>query len=324
MIFDGHGDIWTDVTLKRSKGQVDIIRNMHLDRFKKGNMIGGIFVIWVDPPYDKDPQARTLEIIEHMSTEIVENQDILKIIKNIKDFDEALAEGKLAVIIGMEGLSGIGDRIGLINTLYLLGVRHMSLTWNEENLLATGVRGNPKRGLTRKGIEAVKLMERLGIIIDVAHANDKTFWDIYENTTGPIVDSHSNARALCDVPRNITDDQMRAIAERGGLIGLNSFNEFIHINREKQDIHHLVDHLDHMVEVAGIDHISFGFDFFHYLKTDTIDSFVEDVNIGTRGLETIAQVPNLISILRKRGYSKEDIEKISYKNYYRLIEEILG
>lgn len=324
MIFDGHGDIWTDVTLKRSKGQKDIIKNMHLDRFKKGNMIGGIFVIWVDPPYDENPQARTLEIIEHMSTEIMENLDILKVVKSTKDFDKALEEGKLAVVIGMEGLSGIGDRIGLINTLYLLGVRHMSLTWNEENLLATGVRGNPERGLTKKGIEAVKLMEKLGIIIDVAHGNDRTFWDVYENTTGPIIDSHSNARALCNVKRNIPDDQIKAIAQRGGLIGLNSFNEFIHLDRDKQDIHHLADHLDHMVEIAGIDHISFGFDFFHYLKTDTIDSFVEDVNIGTEGFETIAQVPDLIDLLSSRGYSNEDIEKISYKNYYRILREVLS
>lgn len=323
MIFDGHGDIWTDVTLKRSKGKRDIIRNMHLDRFKKGNMIGGIFVIWVDPPYDKEPKARTLEIIEHMSTEIMENLDILKIVKNTKDFDQALAEGKLAVVIGMEGLSGIGNRVNLINALYLLGVRHMSLTWNEENPLATGVRGNPNRGLTEKGIQAVKLMEKLGIIIDLAHANDKTFWDVYENTTGPIVNSHSNSRALCNVPRNISDEQIRAISERGGLVGLNSFNEFVHIDRDKQDIHHLANHLDHMVEIAGIEHVSFGFDFFHYLKTDTIDSFVEDVNIGTKGFETIEKIPDFIDILYSRGYTKEDIEKISYKNYYRLMEEVL-
>ncbi|CCQ92990.1 conserved hypothetical protein [[Clostridium] ultunense Esp] len=258
-----------------------------------------------------------------MSAEIMENLDILKIVKNTKDFDQALAEGKLAVVIGMEGLSGIGNRVNLINALYLLGVRHMSLTWNEENPLATGVRGNPNRGLTEKGIQAVKLMEKLGIIIDLAHANDKTFWDVYENTTGPIVNSHSNSRALCNVPRNISDEQIRAISERGGLVGLNSFNEFVHIDRDKQDIHHLANHLDHMVEIAGIEHVSFGFDFFHYLKTDTIDSFVEDVNIGTKGFETIERIPDFIDILYSRGYTKEDIEKISYKNYYRLMEEVL-
>lgn len=324
MIFDCHGDIWTDVTVKRMKGQKDVIKNMHLDRFKEGNMIGGIFVIWVDPPHDKSPQARTLEIIEHMSTEIMDNLDILKIVKNVKDFDQAIEEGKLAIVMGMEGLSGIGTRVNLINALYLLGVRHMSLTWNEENTLATGVKGNPNRGLTEKGIEAVKLMEKLGIIIDTAHSNDKTFWDIYENTTGPIINSHSNARALCNVPRNITDDQIRAIAERGGLVGLNSFNEFVHVDRDKQDVHHLLEHLDHMVDVAGIDHVGFGFDFFHYLKGDTIDSFVEDTNIGTKGLQTVAQVPAFIDMIKSRGYTDEDIEKLSYKNFRRIIGEVMG
>lgn len=323
MIFDGHGDIWTDVTLNRSKARKNIIKNEHLNRFKKANMIGGIFVIWVDPPYDKNPQARTLEIIEHMSSEIMENLDILKIVRNTEDFDGALSEDKLAVLIGMEGLSGIGDRVNLINTLYLLGVRHMALTWNEENLLATGVKGSPNRGLTKLGIDAVKLMEKLGIIIDLAHANDKTFWDVYENTKGPIINSHSNSRKLCDVARNIPDDQIKAIAKRGGLVGLNSFNEFVHVDREKQDIIHLAKHLDHLVEVAGIDHVSFGFDFFHYLKTDTIDSFVDDVNIGTKGFETVEKVPDLIDILYSKGYTKSDIEKISYKNYYRIIQNVL-
>ena len=103
--------------------------------------------------------------------------------------------------------------------------------------------GNPDRGLTEKGIQAVKLMEKLGIIVDLAHANDKTFWDIYENTTGPIINSHSNSRALCNVPRNISDKQIKAISERGGLVGLNSFNEFVHLDRDKQDIYHLASHL---------------------------------------------------------------------------------
>ena len=324
MIFDGHGDIWTDVAQRRKKGHRNIIKNVHLDRFKKGNMLGGIFIIWIDPDNDIDPRTQTLEIIEYMGTEIMENQDILKIVKSTEDFNAALEEDKLAVIIGMEGLSGIGDNIDLINTLYLLGVRHMSLTWNEENPLATGVKGNTNRGLTKKGIEAVQLMEKLGIIVDTAHANDKTFWDIYENTTGPIINSHSNARALCNVPRNITDDQIKAIAERGGLIGLNTFNEFVHIDKDKRDINNLANHLDYLVELVGIDHVGFGFDFFDYLEEDSMESFVEDKKtLSAKGIETIVKVPELIDILYNRGYSKEDIDKISYRNFYRIIEEVL-
>ncbi|NMA87240.1 MAG: membrane dipeptidase [Tissierellia bacterium] len=324
MIFDGHGDIWTDVAQRRKKGHRNIIKNVHLDRFKKGNMLGGIFIIWIDPDNDIDPRTQTLEIIEYMGTEIMENQDILKIVKSTEDFNAALEEDKLAVIIGMEGLSGIGDNVDLINTLYLLGVRHVSLTWNEENPLATGVKGNTNRGLSKKGIEAVQLMEKLGIIVDTAHANDKTFWDIYENTTGPIINSHSNARALCNVPRNITDDQIKAIAERGGLIGLNTFNEFVHIDKDKRDINNLANHLDYLVELVGIDHVGFGFDFFDYLEEDSMESFVEDKKtLSAKGIETIVKVPELIDILYNRGYSKEDIDKISYRNFYRIIEEVL-
>lgn len=324
MIFDGHGDIWTDVTVKRQNGYQDVIKNMHLDRFKSGNMIGGIFVIWVDPPHDKRPKERTLEIIEHMSSEIMENQDILKIVHSSIDFKEAIDEGKLAIIVGMEGLSSIGNRVNLINALYMFGVRHVSLTWNEENELATGVGGNPDRGITKYGVEALKLLEKLGIIVDVSHANDKTFWDVYENTTKPFIASHSNCRALCNVPRNLTDEQLKAIAERDGLVGLNAFNEFVHIEKEKRDIEHLVNHLDHMVELMGVDHVGLGFDFFEYLQSNTITSFAQDSYVGTKGFEDVSRSENLINLLKKKGYSEDDIEKISYKNYLRIIGEIMG
>ncbi|MCR2044406.1 dipeptidase [Anaerosalibacter massiliensis] len=323
MIFDCHGDIWTDVTVQRSKGMKNIIKNRHLDRFKKGNIIGGIFVLWTDPPHDKTPRKRLLEMVEATAAEIMENQDILRIILEKEDFNKALNEEKLAVIIGAEGLSGIGKNIDLINALYLFGLRHASLTWNEENLLATGVRGNPKRGVTELGKKALHLMEQLGVIVDVSHANDKTFWDIYENTTKPFIASHSNCRALCNVKRNLSDEQLKAIRERDGFIGLNSFNEFVHLDKDKQDLKHLVNHLDHMVEIMGVDHVGFGFDFFDFLENNTTDDFVEGNTIGTLGFENASKTHNLIEEMKNRGYSKEDIEKISYKNFYRIIEELI-
>lgn len=323
MIFDCHGDIWTDVTVQKSKGMENVIRNRHLDRLKKGNIIGGIFVLWIDPPHDKTPGKRLIEMIGAAATEIMGNQDILRIILEKKDFNKALEEEKLAVVIGAEGLSGIGDNIDLINALYMFGLRHASLTWNEENLLATGARGNPERGLTDLGEKAVNLMEELGIIIDVSHANDKTFWDIYEKTTKPFIASHSNCRALCDVNRNLSDEQLKAISDRGGLVGLNSFNEFVHLDKEKQDLKHLVNHLDHMVEIMGVDHVCFGFDFFDFLENDTTDDFVEGDTIGTLGFENAYETQSLIDEMIKRGYSKEDIEKISYKNFHRIIKELI-
>lgn len=323
MLIDIHGDIWTDVTVKRSLGERDIIKRYHLDRFKKGGMTGGTFIVWIDPPHDERPKERFEETIKYMSAEIWENQDILKVIYNSKDFYKAVDEEKLAVLLGLEGISCLGGDVEGLYTLYQLGFRQISLTWNEQNAFATGVRGDLNRGLTDLGKKAVKIIEDLGIILDVSHTNDKTFWDIYSVATKPIIASHSNARALCNVPRNITDEQIKAIGETNGLVGINAFNEFIHVDRDKRNVDFLINHIEHIVDLIGIDHVAFGFDFFEYLEEDTSSSFIEDPYKGTLGIEDISKAPNLIRRLSERGFSKEDIEKISYKNFLNLIDRVL-
>lgn len=324
MLIDIHGDIWTDVAIKRSLGERDIIKRYHLERFRKGDMAGGTFIVWVDPPHAEErPKERFFEIIKYMCQEIWENQDILKVIYSSKDFYHAVDEGKLAIILGMEGLSPLGEDPEGIYTLYQLGFRQISLTWNEQNAFATGTRGDVNRGLTELGKRAIRIMEELGIILDVSHANDKTFWDIYEVATKPIIASHSNARALCPVPRNITDEQIKAIGESGGLVGINAFNEFIHVDRDKRNVDYLISHIEHIVDLIGIDHVAFGFDFFEYLDAEKSQSFIEDPYRGTPGIEDISQAPNLIRKLRDRGFSKEDIEKISYRNFLNLMDRVL-
>jgi len=324
MLIDIHGDIWTDVTVKRSLGEKDIIKRYHLDRFRKGKMTGGTFIVWIDPPHDERPKERFEESVKHMSAEIWENQDILKIIYNTRDFYNAVDEGKLAVLLGLEGLSPLGDDVEGLYALYQLGFRQISLTWNEQNAFGTGARGDVNRGLTELGKEAVRIIESLGIILDVSHANDRTFWDIYDVATKPIIASHSNARALCNVPRNITDEQIKAIGESNALVGINAFNEFIHVDRDKRTVDYLINHIEHIVELIGIDHVAFGFDFFEYLEEDTSSTFIEDPYRGTPGIEDISKAPNLIKKLEERGFSKEDIEKISYKNFLNLMDKVLG
>lgn len=323
MIFDGHGDIWTDVTVRRQKGFKDIIKKYHINRFKKGGIGGGIFVIWNDPPHDKEPFNRTLEMLKESSVEILENQDIIKIIRQKGDLEKAVSENKLAVVIGLEGLSSIGTDVNLIYPLYMFGVRHASLTWNEENDLATGVKGNPDKGLTKYGKEVIKIMEKLGMVVDVSHLNEKSFWDVYNTATRPFIASHSNCRALCDVPRNLTDDQLKAIAESGGVVGANAFRDFVHKEDDKKDIGHFVNHIDHMVEKMGIDHVGFGFDFFEYLEEESVSSFASGGGYGPKGLEDASKAQNIIEVLKIRGYKDEDIEKIKYKNFFRVINEIM-
>lgn len=323
MIFDAHCDIWTHVAKKRLDGEKDIIRKYHLSKFKASDINGGIFVVWVDPPYDKNPKYRTKQILDKIKEEIKDSHDIVQIVKKSEDFDIANENNKIAILIGMEGLQAIDDNIDDIEKLYSLGVRHASLTWNEENKLATGAKGNIDRGLTEDGARLIKKMEQLGIILDVSHANEKTFWDICKVAKKPFIASHSNCRSLCDVARNLTDDQLREIARRNGVVGVNSYEEFVSSDLEKRTVDNLVDHIDHMVEVMGIDHIGLGFDFAEYLNTDTLKHYVSTYTYGVKGLEDTTKAKNIIKVLEKRGYSKEDIEKISYKNFYRVIKEII-
>ena len=323
MIIDIHGDIWAHVTLKRQEGQDNIIRNYHLDKFRQGNMAGGIFVIWADPPHDKRPKDRLKESIFAMASELRESRDIVKVIYNSKDFNDAVSQDKIGVLLGLEGLSGIGEDIDNLDVLYQLGFRHASLTWNEENPLATGTSGDPERGLTKLGIEAVKRINDLGIILDVSHGNDKTFWDICQHSSAPIIASHSNSRVLCDLPRNLTDDMIKAIGDKDGLIGLNAYKNFIHKDPDQRTLDYLIEHLEHIAGLIGLDKIALGFDFFEYLSGDSPDSFTSETVVGVKGLEEITKTSNLISKLKSKGYSQDDIDKITHKNFLSLMDRIL-
>lgn len=323
MVFDIHGDIWTDVTIKRGLGRKNIIRNEHLHKFREGGLSGGIFVIWADPPYDKNPKERLLESIKAMSCELWESRDFLKVIYNSNDFYEAFKENKIAVMLGLEGLSSIEDEIESIYTLYQLGFRHVSLTWNEENSLATGVKGDESKGLTITGKSIIKIINELGMILDVSHVNEKSFWDIINETEYPLIASHSNAKALCDVPRNLSDEQIKAIGEKKGLIGLNAFNEFISLEPEKKTVEYFINHIEHVVNLIGVDSVALGFDFFDYLESSTTDSFINAGNSSTLGLENITKGKSLLKKLSERGYSEEEINKISYKNFLNLMDRVM-
>ena len=224
MIFDGHGDIWTDVTCHvMDHGERDIFRKYHLNKFREGHVTGGIFVIWIDPPNDKDPAARSKQIVTSIKQEMVDAADILNFVTKFEDFEKGTKAGKINVVTGMEGLSQIGEDIDQIDYFYHeVGVRHAMLTWNEANALATGWPVDVNRGLTDVGKKAVKRIQDLGMVMDVSHLNDKCFWGVIDLARGPIIASHSNARAVCPAMRNLTDDMLKAIAGTNGLVGMNS------------------------------------------------------------------------------------------------------
>lgn len=314
MFFDMHADIWTNSFWEYEKGNKDIIRKKFKDKFEKGNMNGGIFVIWLDK-FD-DPSHRFSKMLKVMCEELHYNKDLIHIIKDVKDFEIAKQNNKLGVVLGIEGLAGIGKNLSYLYLLEQLGVRHIGLTWNETNELATGQSGDKDRGLTNLGIEAIKIIEDLGIILDLSHVNDKTFWDVAKYAKKPFLASHSNARVLCPSMRNLTDDQLLHIKEINGMIGLNSYHNFVSQNENEKNLDMLINHLEYIAEKIGIDKVGFGFDFADYYAED--GEYVRDLD----NLKDATELNNVIKVLEKRGFSKEEINMVTHKNFISFFERV--
>ncbi|ADG70878.1 dipeptidase [Brachyspira murdochii] len=316
MIFDAHSDIWTDVAVKTLKGENNIIKKYHYNNLVKGKIGGSIFVIWTEPKNYHRALERVIEIQECIKKELEYIKDIILIAKSYDDIIKAQKENKLYILIGFEGLISIDDNIDLIDKYYEYGARHASLTWNEENKLASGVRGDSNKGLTDLGKKAVKKMQDKGMIVDVSHLNDKSFFDVINITSAPIIASHSNSRVLCGSLRNLTDEQLKAIRDTKGVVGLNSYKDFIDENKDKQTIERAADHIKYIADKIGIEHIGLGFDYNEYFEDEIIPPSV-------KGLENASKSYDIIIKLKEAGFNNEEIEKIEYKNFHRVIKEIV-
>ena len=323
MIFDGHSDIFSDVRYKREAGETQVLKNRHLERLQKGSIGGGCFVIWVDTFNGEDPKKELDAIIKNMKDEMAETEDFV-LVHNTAEIEAARKAGKFCVLLGLEGLAGIGEDIDRIHELYDIGCRHAMLTWNEENALATGVKGTPDRGVTELGKKAIKLIQDKKMILDVSHLNEKSFWDVINATTAPILASHSNAKALAGAARNLTDDQLLAIRDTKGLVGLNAFGDFISEVHAEQDVDHLVKHASYIADKIGVEHLGFGFDFFEFLNADFMGSYSDQDDSRLKGMEDCSKVPVMIEKMRKAGFTEKDLELISHKNWLNLIGNIMG
>ena len=315
MIFDAHSDIWTDVAVKTLRGENNIIKKYHYDNLIKGKIGGSIFVIWVEPKNYSRALDRVREIQNSISNELEYIDDIISIVKSYDDMIKAQKENKIYVFIGFEGLISIDDNIDLLDEYYEYGARHASLTWNEENKLASGARGDYNRGLTELGKKAVKKMQEKGMIVDVSHLNDKSFFDVMDITSCPVIASHSNSRKLCNSPRNLTDEQLKAIRDVNGVVGFNSYKWFIDEDSNKHTIYRAIDHIKYIADKIGIDHIGLGFDYNEY--------FEDDETPYVKGLENASKSYDIINLLKDSGFNDEEIQKIEYGNFHRIIKEIM-
>lgn len=323
MYFDAHSDILTDVTTRRLKGETDVFHRHHLARLRKGNVEGSIFVIWVDPPYDADYTARTRQIMDCARAEIAETRDF-RIVHNYEEMMQARRDGIFYVFIGVEGMAAIGGDLSKIDDYYNFGARHAILTWNEANELGAGALSGKDYGLTEVGKKAARRVQDKGMLLDVSHLNEAGFWDVAKLATRPFIASHSNCKALCDVPRNLTDEQLRAIRDAGGVVGLNAFNLFIDNDPAKQTVETLARHAAHMIDVMGIDHVGCGFDFFEFLESEeTMESMTSTGSPSTTGLEDCSKIPNLFTCFEKLGMNEEEMDKLARGNFQRMVKSCM-
>lgn len=317
MIFDGHADLLYDVTKWRQAGEDRIFERRHLPRLQAGQIGGLGLSIWTTVEQDSiwsahpdwDGWRRTEEMMACAREELAECP-WLALVRTAAEARKAQAEGKLFAFLSVEGMEPVGDRLERLEQYAQWGVRMGMLTWNEKNLLACGAGGDPDKGLTALGREAVRRMQRLNILPDVSHTSDRSFWDIMDLAEGPVIASHSNCRALCDVRRNLTDDQLRAIRDTGGVVGVNAFHGFVHQDPERQTAEMLARHAAHMADVMGVEHVACGFDFCHFMGPG---------NEGARGLEDASQAGTLFFWLEKMGMSRRERELVARENFLRVL-----
>ena len=257
-----------------------------------------------------------LQMVDAFYTGIEENKDKIVQVRSYNEIIRADKEGKVGALLSIEGAEPLMGDLGILRVFHRLGVRILSFTWNWRTEFADGLAAARTGGkLTQKGLDAMEEMRRLGIVLYVSHITDACFWDIVENTKVPFIASHSNSREVCNVPRNLTDDMLRALADKGGVTGMNYAPGFI-VSREKlgkgykATVEDLVDHIDHIVKVVGPDHVGLGSDF-------------DGIGPPPAGLEDASKVPNITRVLVKRGYSDEDIKKILGGNHLRVFKQVL-
>jgi membrane dipeptidase len=337
-----------DIGQRLSSGMVDI------PRLREGGIHVPFFALWV-PTYYPGAEAvrRTLELRDAMQGVFDKYPDQIELATSAHDIERIVGQKKIAAVLTAEGGHQIDDDLAVLRMYRRMGMLSMTLAHFRNNNWADSSTDNPvHNGLTDFGKSVVREMNRIGMIVDVSHVSDKTFYDVLDTSTKPVIASHSSCFVYSDVPRNMKDDMFRALAKNGGVVGVNFSSSFLsqkdadalkkliaqqnaipqNLTGAALDAFAAKDHadsgeataqvghatvedaaecIDHIVKVAGIDHVGIGSDF------DGIPSVPS-------GLEDVSKMPNLTAALLKRGYSEKDIQKIMGKNFLRVIREVVG
>lgn len=314
-LIDMHCD--TVLKLYESNRGSKLIRNdfhVDLEKLKKANSKAQFFALFIEQSeIDKKrikPFKYCNELLKVFKEEMENNKNSIALVRSYKELEENFNSGKISAFLTIEEGEALEGNTDNLKFFYEEGVRLITLTWNFENSL-----GFPNckkefmnRGLKEKGIETVEMMNELGILVDTSHLSDGGFWDVIKYSKKPFVASHSNSREITNHPRNLTDEMIKALANKGGIMGLNFCPGFLH-SSEIGKIEYMLEHLKHIRNIGGIDIMAMGTDF------DGIDGEVEISNIG--------EMDKLLYALEKNGFKEDEIEKIWHKNAERVIKEVL-
>jgi membrane dipeptidase len=365
LVIDTHADTpqrFLDENFDIGSTDPSDVGHISLDKAKAGNLGAEFFSIWVDPDTNQGHFARhTFDLIDSVYEQAARHGQRMTMAYSVADIEQAHQQHKLAALMGIEGGHSIENDMHLLRDYYRLGVRYMTLSWSNTNEWAdsSGDINDAKvqhhNGLTEFGKQVVLEMNRLGMMVDISHVADKTFWDAIATTRAPVIASHSSARALTNAPRNMTDDMLRAVSKNGGVVQVNFFSgfddqkywdaaqaqsqqqkaamddytarrkaegkdvsyvELSRIEREwmakipRPPLKSLIDNIDHIAQVAGIEHVGLGSDF------DGVSGATPE------GIDSAADLPRITQALLDRGYSAQDIRKVLGGNLLRVFGDV--
>ncbi|WP_242927517.1 dipeptidase [Pontibacter vulgaris] len=359
IVVDTHNDVLISV-LEGLDIAKDLTGKTHSDlaRFKKGGVDVQIFSVWSDETYGMGRGFNFAKLqIDTLNAIAARNPDKMVVVKTPEELLKTVKLKKMAAMIGVEGGHMIEDNLSYLDELYNRGARYMTLTWNNSTSWASSAKDeaegtvpNAKKGLNDFGRQVVQRMNELGMMVDLSHVGEQTFWDAIQTTTKPVIVSHSCVHGINPHFRNLNDEQIKAVGKNGGVIHLNFFSGFLdpafekrqkafmtrhqaeidslrQLNKSRDEIAVwaanaypqeaadlrpplalLLDHLDHIVKLVGVDHVGLGSDF-------------DGITSTPKQLDSVADMPLITKELLARGYSKKDIEKILGGNFLRLFRE---
>ncbi len=309
IIVDTHCDTLTKI-MEQNENLAKNTCHVDLERMKRYDKFVQFFAAFIDPAYyGGNAMKRAVQIIDQCYKQInLYNHDVT-LCCNYDEIMAAHTANKIAALLSIEGGEALQGDISALRIFYKLGVRSLCLTWNHRNEIADGVEdGTSKGGLTPFGREAIKEMNRLGMLVDVSHISEYGFWDVINLTSTPLIASHSNSKTICNHLRNLTDEQIIAVKNNGGVIGINLYPEFLH-DTSNASITDIIKHIEHIVSLTGFDHIGLGADF----------DGVERLPNGINGVEDIYEI---FDELMRLNYPEDFISNFAGQNFLRVFKEI--